>query len=592
MKHARWVWLVFAVCVVFAAGAIVRLGTTALDLERSEAQARRQAEQEQRLQLALWRMDSTLAPLLAEESARPYFSYSALYPAERAFTCMFAEIQKGDVLMPSPLLSFQSPWIRLHFQFGPDGRLASPLVPSGNMLDLAESRYLSTERIEEASRRLRELERRINRESLLKAIGHPASETEDRATMPVWAENRQAYRTFSNEYEARSRNLKVMQSVAPQQAVALKEPATMSQGPLQPLWVGDTLVLARRVRVDEGVFLQGCWLDWQSIRAELTASVADLVAGARLEPVLHRPSTSAPESRMLASLPARLVLSPAASSIETWWSPARFSLAVAWGCLALAAAATAWVLRSALVLSERRAMFVSAVTHELRTPLTTFRLYTEMLADGMVSDPEKQRTYHQTLQKEAGRLGHLVENVLAYARLERGRAGNTPEVLSSAELLERLAPRLRMQARQGGMELTWEPLEDGGRLNVDVSLVEQILTNLIDNAVKYAGNGGGGERISLEARVDGRFLDIHVKDDGPGLSSTMTRRLFRPFSKSAREAAHSAPGVGLGLALSRRLAQSLGGDLRLSENGPGGACFVLRLPLAAAQGRSAARANR
>ena len=64
-------------------------------------------------------MDSALAPLMAEESARPYFTYSPLYPAERAFTNMFAEIERGDVLMPSPLLTFTSPQIRLHFQYGP-----------------------------------------------------------------------------------------------------------------------------------------------------------------------------------------------------------------------------------------------------------------------------------------------------------------------------------------------------------------------------------------------------------------------------------------------------------------------------------------
>ena len=80
------------------------------------------------------------------------------------------------------------------------------------------------------------------------------------------------------------------------------------------------------------------------------------------------------------------------------------------------------VLGGALSLSERRGTFVSAVTHELRTPLTTFRLYTEMLDEGMVASGESQRNYMKTLRSEADRLGHLVENVLSFARLERGRA--------------------------------------------------------------------------------------------------------------------------------------------------------------------------
>src|SRR4051812_49453938 len=145
MKQSRPAWLMFGFCVALTAAAIARVGSTALDLERAEARARRQAALEENLQLALWRMDSALAPLMAEESARPYFAYSPLYPAERAFTRMFAEIQGGDVLVPSPLLTFDSPRVRLHFQYGPDGRLSSPQAPAGNMRDLAESRYLSPE---------------------------------------------------------------------------------------------------------------------------------------------------------------------------------------------------------------------------------------------------------------------------------------------------------------------------------------------------------------------------------------------------------------------------------------------------------------
>ena len=164
MKRFGAVWLIFGLCVVLAAGAMARLGATALALERAEARARRQAALEENLQLALWRMDSALAPLMAEESARPYFAYSPLYPAERAFTAMFAEIRKGDVLMPSPLLTFTSPQVRLHFQYGPDGRLSSPQVPAGNMRDLAESRYLTPELIEQAARRLNELGRACQRQ--------------------------------------------------------------------------------------------------------------------------------------------------------------------------------------------------------------------------------------------------------------------------------------------------------------------------------------------------------------------------------------------------------------------------------------------
>ena len=81
------------------------------------------------------------------------------------------------------------------------------------------------------------------------------------------------------------------------------------------------------------------------------------------------------------------------------------------------------LLAGVVALSERRAAFVSSVTHELRTPLTTFRMYADMLARGMVPDAERRQQYLETLRTEAERLTHLVENVLSYARLERGRGG-------------------------------------------------------------------------------------------------------------------------------------------------------------------------
>src|SRR4029450_11528739 len=116
-------------------------------------------------------------------------------------------------------------------------------------------------------------------------------------------------------------------------------------------------------------------------------------------------------------------------------SPIRFALCLAWGCMMLAVAAVMMLLQGPLSLSQRRGAFVSAVTHELRTPLTTFKMYSEMLADGMVTEENKRQQYLATLCSEANRLSHLVENVLAYARLERGSARTRVERLALGELI-------------------------------------------------------------------------------------------------------------------------------------------------------------
>ena len=234
-------------------------------------------------------------------------------------------------------------------------------------------------------------------------------------------------------------------------------------------------------------------------------------------------------------------------------------------------------------LSERRAAFVSAVTHELRTPLTTFQMYAEMLSEGMVPDPDRQRGYLNTLRAEAARLIHLVENVLSYARLERSTSQHRMKDVPLGELIEQVKGRLIDRARPAGMELVDRGDDSAFStvVRVNPSAVEQILFNLVDNACKYAGTGAD-KRLCLIAKRSGRATfrvqgQLRLRDHGPGISRGDCRRLFRPFSKSAQEAANSAPGVGLGLALSRRLARDMGGDLRLDTSVADGACFVLTL---------------
>jgi len=253
------------------------------------------------------------------------------------------------------------------------------------------------------------------------------------------------------------------------------------------------------------------------------------------------------------------------------------SLMVAWGCVIVAAGAVASLLVGAVRLSERRGAFVSAVTHELRTPLTTFRMYTEMLAEGMVPTEEKRAEYIGTLKAEADRLGHLVENVLSYARLEGGRGESRMEPVSLGDIISRCSERLSERSAGAGMELVVEPGDAGDIVaRTDTGAVEQILFNLVDNACKYA-SPAEDRRIHLSARKEGGRPVLAVSDHGPGVSRSEARKVFRPFSKSAKDAANSAPGVGLGLSLSRSLAREMGGDLKIESAPGGGARFDLYL---------------
>jgi signal transduction histidine kinase len=616
MNRPLHIWSVFGICFAVLLAAMAWVSATSLRLERGQQRAAQQAEMEERARLALWRMDASLAALIVEESARPWGAYNAFAPAERAYTKSYTAIRKGDVLVPSRLLTSRPTNVLIHFQFSENGRLTSPQVPLGNERDLAEASYSTRARIEADVKRLAQLEGILNQQaaagqtparnawaSLTERIpsssisrSTPAQVTAmlnrdvllntcavvpTNTSPPLYAVNPfnsgnrldPQNQSFRNSAEQNARlNAWAQQQAGngeaqQQQRVVVNTDSAMTEGPLAAAWVGPALVLARRVTGEGRTMVQGAWLDWEPLRQSLLASVSDLFLDADLQPVANAVNG---DSRRMAALPVRLVTGILPAESMPFWSPVRLMLAVAWAAVLLAGVAVALLLHGAISLSERRGAFVSAVTHELRTPLTTFKMYSEMLADDMVRDETKRKTYLSTLCSEANRLSHLVENVLAYARLERG----------SGQLIERTRERLEQRAERVQMRIVVDADEQAAStaVHVDVAAVEQILFNLVDNACKYAAPSATENIIHLEAQPDGKFAMLRVRDHGRGISDDGAKRLFQPFSKSADEAAHSAPGVGLGLALCRRLSRSIGGDLRLNRSVVSGACFELILP--------------
>lgn len=658
-------WALFALGGLLGLLAMGWISRVALRAERAETLGRQRAAQEEKVRLALWRMDSALAPLVAQENARPYFHFRPYFPAERAYTRMFARLRPGEVMVPSPLLHSNLPLIRLHFQMAPSGHFSSPQVPGPEARDRGPQ-------VEAATRRLAEVQALLPRETspspfamtppprlamASRAQGTPGQvvpSTAGRAAgevgeAPAPAAARAALKQEValnqvdqqaalnlGEYQARA-NQQVMNNAMASQAQGLAQaaesplgartrtqqsapappggasqakphpgaqaarepkpgptpsarplaptrtapkfmssPEPVGEGAMTPLWAQGNLFLIRHVQVEGREYLQGCWLDWPVLQAWLLRTAADLLPSAQLLPV----EIAAPDQdRRLAALPLRLVPGPIPEDGPPGDPTVRTALLFGWGCALLAAVAVALVLHQALPLSERRGAFVSAVTHELRTPLTTFRMYAELLWREMVPDPAERHSLLGTLVTEADRLDHLVKNVLSYARLESGRARADMEALSLGQLLDRCHERLAQRTEQADLTLVVELTGELSALEVrtDPSLVEQILFNLVDNACKYAA-AGPLKVLRLQVSNGPGVLRLALRDHGPGMTQKEARQLFRPFSKSAHQAARTAPGVGLGLALSRRLARGLGGSLRLDPDIHDGARFVLSLP--------------
>ncbi len=589
--HRPWqIWLTFAACLAVVIAAVGWLSFKALQSDAAESTARRQAAQEENVRLALWRMDSQIAPGVAQENARPYFVYNPFYSAERAYGRMFNQAKSDvDVTIPSPFLAQSGDGV-LHFQIDPSHGWTSPQVPEGKFLEMAVPKYVSPSQYQTNKSQLDELSKRwscteLNGRLPPIVINGPrptGTYQAEIANAPIDSAQTQQSQRGQLEYQARQKSF-TQSNVAAQglnDAVpSLSNPpdqasSEVPMSTMTPMWLGHDLVLARRVVVGGQEYIQGCVLNWPVIKKRLLEEVADLLPHADLVP----DSGSDPSTvRRLASLPVQLIPGPLPELISNGLSPIQASLLVAWCALILAALAAAVLLQGVLALSERRAAFVSAVTHELRTPLTTFRMYAEMLSQDMVRDESQRRSYLETLQVEADRLTHLVSNVLAYARLERGRPGGRIESVSIDKLLQVATQRLGNRATQANFNLSLETGDEAQKrlVRADPAIVEQILFNLVDNACKYAASAAD-RTLHLAITAHNGQTEIRLRDHGPGISPAQQRRLFQPFHKSAREAAHSAPGVGLGLALSRRLARDMGGDLRYEANSAG-ACFTLVL---------------
>jgi len=636
MKSRRSWWLIFWAGTLCVMAALVWVSAVVLELEQRENIARADARFQESLRLALWRMDSWFAPRLAREAARPYFEYLAFYPQERAYTKILNVIEKGEVLTPSPLLSQRSEFFPIYFQINADGSLTSPQVPTQSQRDLAEATLVSGELIDASAALLNVVRAMIERVDISQRIGaaetqlaamscEPAtpppqvanapSQAFDQQVQTKWSQQELSKRaqSYNNAQKAQQPSSQQLanqdgKDVAGQTAArgdfsaeqgvneksAREEPVPpqVTVGSLVPLWLQgvstkhesavEGLIFIRRVQVGDKACMQGFLVDWSHLRPALLEQISDLFPKADLALLGQIGQSNAESDRALASIPVTLRAPREPIALNSLITPARTTLGITWLAAAIAVAATGITLRSSIIYGEKRSRFASAVTHELRTPLTTFRMYSEMLAEGMVRDEAQRQTYLNTLKSESGRLATLVENVLSYARLEDGRIVTHVQSTTVAGFLDRLQDVLRRRAADAGMELRIVNEAGDAPIALDIEAAGQILFNLVDNACKYA-NQAADRTIELTARLENRGLCLMVLDHGPGIATEHARSVFAPFERGPHKPGDTIPGVGLGLALARGLARDLGGELTLDcdnvDHTTNGACFKLRLPI-------------
>ncbi len=618
-RSTGWSVAAFAAVSLLVIGGLGWVTLAAIGLEREQARGAADAEFRARRNLAMWRLDSAVAGLLARESARPPEQYHAVF-APRAVLPPdeLGTAAPAAVLEPSPLLTEVPPeWAMLYFHVSAGSEWSTPqLMPAGLESRMRRVGIEAADK-ERRARLLADLAGDVTFDELidqlpqpgqmqqrLEVLMCPSDPTSDPGQMALRPEAnevadrslRQSQQLYNQQWvqreaapaEIAGRELRYLCCDVHNRVYQANSPVDQSSlrfALLVPVQFAcrdghSHMAFARRVDLATGPVVQGVLLHWELLRERLAAQVReDLFPDAEIR-LESDPTAAAPET-LMANLPASLVVAPPPLAEVTGWTTLRVGLALAWLAALVALTAVGFGGWTLLELSERRNQFVAAVTHELRTPLTTLRLYLDMLSSGMVRDETQRAEYLRTLSGEADRLSGLVGNVLDYARLENGRPPVERRAVAIAEFLHEAGTMLAPRCQAAGKTLVVEDeTAPGSEFHTDAELARQIVSNLVENACKHTADAADG-RIWLRAAPDSDgWIRINVEDRGPGIAPSDRRRVFEPFCRGSATSAAPAPGVGLGLALAGRWARLLGGSLRIANvaSGERGTRLVLMLP--------------
>ncbi len=227
-------------------------------------------------------------------------------------------------------------------------------------------------------------------------------------------------------------------------------------------------------------------------------------------------------------------------------------------------------------LEATRREFVANVSHELRTPITIIKGYVETLLDGARNDPQLSLQFLQTIEKHTNRLTFLIEDLLTISQLEAGRVVVNRQFSQLRPLAARVLEDFASRAANRRVRLV-NDVPESVTLRADLDRIQQVLVNLVDNAIKY-GRAGGQVRLTAHVDESRQVLGIEVSDDGPGIPIDSLPRVFERFYRVDTARSREQGGTGLGLSIVKHIIQAHGGDVS-AESQPGhGTTFRLTLP--------------
>jgi PAS domain S-box-containing protein len=227
--------------------------------------------------------------------------------------------------------------------------------------------------------------------------------------------------------------------------------------------------------------------------------------------------------------------------------------------------------------SATKSRFLSMMSHDLRTPLTAIAGYAELLEQ--TTDADARQEFVNAIRLATREVSRLVDDVLSFAQLESGRVTVKAAALAMQDAIDRAAVLVRPKMQEAGITFEAKACE-GITARADGDRLQQVLLNLLGNAVKFTPPGGWVE-VSCEQRGD--RVHVVVADSGIGIPDDQLEHVFEPFVQLDAGAEIRTHGVGLGLAISRDLVRAMAGELRAGRTPAGGAAFTIELPAAGAR---------
>jgi two-component system, OmpR family, phosphate regulon sensor histidine kinase PhoR len=217
--------------------------------------------------------------------------------------------------------------------------------------------------------------------------------------------------------------------------------------------------------------------------------------------------------------------------------------------------------------------FVSNISHELRTPLASLKALTETLRDGALEDPKAARRFLGRIETEVDALTQMTTELLELTRIESGQVPLELKAVAPSKSLHSAADRMRAQAERAGVSLRVEITSDLPEVRADAVRLEQVLVNLIHNAIKFTRPGG---EVVLSAYAEGDSICVSVQDTGVGIPEDDLERIFERFYKADR--ARSGGGTGLGLSIARHIVEAHGGRIWAESVEGRGSKFFFTIP--------------